>query len=460
MLNSKAFIVIFLLLFSFILKAQDLHPIPSEDPKNLLEFFKGGEMEGHVRNFCMSTINKGELKDYYANATGAAFEFNTMKWKGFSFGIKGIFTYNTFSNNLNENDLTANKSAKWEKELFDVLDPEKKNDLDRLEELHITYEYKNQKIKLGKIDIDKTPLINKRDGRMKPFVFRGVFGDFTLKKNHNVITGFIDGVSPRGMTEWFSFQNAIGLSNNGVQPNGEKANYLNKSNSGGVFFIGVNKKHSKNLTSHVWNFHFDNMINVTWLEVNAKYKNWFSGIQYVFEQGMKNQSNLNYSSRYFQPDEKAHVVSTQIGLKKQGLKSSFNYSHVFSSGRFLSPRELGRDRIFTSIPRSWLDGLANVNVYTVKTNFSPISKSKRLSFSQFSTYVDTKNNAKFNKYGIDSYVQLNNTVKYSFEKKMKGLTIELLHVWRGRLSQRPIQPEKEMNTYNFHQINLIANLKF
>lgn len=445
--------------FHFV-SAQKEHSKLTSEPRNLMEFLKNGEIEGHVRNFYMSTINKGALKDYFANASGAAFKFTTMRWKGLSFGIKGIFTYNVFSNDLNEKDLNANKSAKWEKELFDVLDPENKTDLDRLEELHLTYEYKGQKVKLGKIDIDETPLINKRDGRMKPFVFKGILGNFSVNKKHKIISGFINGVSPRGMTAWFSFKNVMGLNNNGLQPNGEEANYLNEFNSEGVFFMGVNTEYSKNISAQVWNFHFDEMINVTWFEVKGAYKNWFSGIQYVFEIGTKGQANLNYASRYYQPQEKTNVISAQIGLKNQRLKSSFNYTHVFSSGRFLSPRELGRDRIFTSIPRSWLDGLADVHVYTVKTSFTPAPKSKKVSFSQFTTYVDTKSDAQYNKYGIDSYVQLNNTVKYSFGKKMQGLSLELLHVWRKRLGEIPVQLEKEINTYNFHQINLIANLKF
>lgn len=61
----------------------------------------------------MATINDFELNDYYANATGAALGFITPEWKGLQVGVKGLFTFNTFSSDLNRTDSLSHGSAGW-----------------------------------------------------------------------------------------------------------------------------------------------------------------------------------------------------------------------------------------------------------------------------------------------------------------------------------------------------------
>ncbi len=64
--------------------------------RQLITIFEKAEVEGHIRNYFMSTINEGSLKDYYTNATGGAIGIKTLAYKGFRIGVKGIFTYQTF----------------------------------------------------------------------------------------------------------------------------------------------------------------------------------------------------------------------------------------------------------------------------------------------------------------------------------------------------------------------------
>ena len=57
----------------------------------LIRFFIEGEVHGNIRNFTMSTINQGLLSDYYANAMGASIHYETATFKGFKFGLNGLF---------------------------------------------------------------------------------------------------------------------------------------------------------------------------------------------------------------------------------------------------------------------------------------------------------------------------------------------------------------------------------
>ncbi|NNE26653.1 MAG: hypothetical protein HKN09_07400, partial [Saprospiraceae bacterium] len=138
---------------------------------NIKEWFRSGSIHGHFRNYFMTTVNSGSLNDYTANATGGALAFSTAEYYGFSIGVKGIFTFNTYDNELLRIDEASNKFANWETELFDLTRPEEKKDLDRLEELYLKYAFGNNYISYGKLDINKGPLLKRRDGRMKPFVY-------------------------------------------------------------------------------------------------------------------------------------------------------------------------------------------------------------------------------------------------------------------------------------------------
>ncbi len=77
----------------------------------------------------------------------------------------GFFIYNIKSSNLSEKDPVTNQPNRYEVSLFDLEDPENKNDIDRLEELYIKNTGNNFKITLGK-QLIQTPFINPQDSRM------------------------------------------------------------------------------------------------------------------------------------------------------------------------------------------------------------------------------------------------------------------------------------------------------
>ena len=67
---------------------------------SITDYFLHGHINGHIRNYFMTTINNGYLSDHYANATGGSIAYSTASWKGIHFGVKGIFTYNLLSSDL------------------------------------------------------------------------------------------------------------------------------------------------------------------------------------------------------------------------------------------------------------------------------------------------------------------------------------------------------------------------
>ena len=76
-----------------------------------------------------------------------------------------------------ERDELSHRTARFERQLFGITDPENHHDLDRLEELYINYRRKRISLTLGKQSI-YSPLVNPQDGRMKPYVLDGLWVDY------------------------------------------------------------------------------------------------------------------------------------------------------------------------------------------------------------------------------------------------------------------------------------------
>lgn len=280
--------------------AQENHIKDTVENKSLVSYLKEGEISGHIRNYFLMTENHNG-NDYYANATGGVLSYETKSYKGFQLGVSGIFTYKLFSSDLNKPYDQTNKSSRWEQELFDVNHKDNFKDLDRLEELYIKYHWKNSYVTYGKIPVEYTPLLNKSDGRMKPFAFQGGWLHHKNEKFQADIA-WIHKVSPRSMTEWFPMEEVIGITDNGYLPNGEKAYYKETTHSQGLAIVHLGKEF-KNLKVNFWNFHLDKFINTSWLQLEYAKKNWELGIIYSYQIPDAYQKTLAYKNRYVQPNE-------------------------------------------------------------------------------------------------------------------------------------------------------------
>jgi hypothetical protein len=428
---------------------------------NVREIFSEGHFHGHFRNYFMATDNRGDDHDFWTNATGGALHYSTANWKGFEAGVKGIFTYRTASSDLyNEEDPRA--SARWETELYDVHRPEVGNDLDRLEELYLRYRSNLFWVTYGKQNIDEGPLLLERDGRMNTFVYRGFWSGIETKK-HSVRLGFIDGVSPRGMTDWFSLNEAIGQGGNGFEPNGIPAEYHETSSTRGLAVVGYKYHSAETWTNQAWAYVFDRISSTYWFQSDWETDRFFAGLQYVHQHPLPKQSKLDYPERYLQPDERADVISGQAGFKKGRMRISGAYLHAFDNGRFLYPREMGRENFYVSQPRSWVDGLGKLDIYQIGAVYEfKKAKQKLLNFAIFLNRVETTglNNVEFNKYNLPVYNQVTSTITHQFGHLLKGLELSFLYVARLSEETGDMTPEEMAYRTNFHHFNLIANVNF
>lgn len=425
--------------------------------ESLTSLFTEGSLNGHIRTYFMTTLNEGDLKDYNALAVGGAIRFETAEFYGFHAGVAGIFTYRAFSSDLNKPDPTTGGTSKWERELFDVLEPDNYTDLDRLEELYIQYRFSRGSLRYGKLWIDDTPLLNRSDGRMKAFAFKGTWLDLYPNEHNGFSAAWLDRISPRSTVEWFDFHEGIGLANNGFQPDGREADYHGNQESEGVAYIGyLGRARHWAFQAHHWYVHHLN--HTSWVELGYHLPHWDLGLQYSLQFPDPFQKNLPYAQRYVQPWENGQVLSSNVSWRPGDWALRASYTHAFSSGRYLFPRELGRDHFFTSIPRSRLEGFGDADVVTLKGEYRErlSGLSGCLAFTHL--WGPQIANFTFNKYNLDTYWQVNTGVHYRFAGFFQGLRMDLLYVYRKNVNNR--EPEVIFNRSNLHQLNLVANFEF
>jgi hypothetical protein len=447
---------------------QEIHTTPhlwkgkksvAEDSTSLLFAFKHGKVHGNLRYFFMATENEGRLTDTYANAAGGGLFYETAAFKGFQIGVGGYFIYNIGSSDMLQADPYTQTTSRYEAPLFDLQNLGNKHDLDRLEELYLKYNFKKSHISIGK-QLINTPFINLQDGRMRPTEVGGLYGEIFTGEKNKLEGGYLYEISPRGTVDWFSIGESIGVYSNGINPNGSKANYKDHIESKGIFLLGYSHEVMQKQTLKFWNVYVDNVFNTTMLQWDGKMGYWTGGLQYTQQQAINSGGNEDPTKTYFSPDQKSRVLSMKIAYELENWKTSVNYTRITAAGRYLMPREWGRDPFYTFMPRERNEGLGDVNAWVGKINynFQQIPLKVNLSYGYFDL-PDVKNYA-MNKYGLPSYTQLNIDLSYEFTDFLEGLEIQLLYVNKANQGETYQNEKYIINKVNMSNYNLICNFHF
>ncbi|MAX79380.1 MAG: hypothetical protein CL843_04290 [Crocinitomicaceae bacterium] len=420
------------------------------------ELFSKGHIGGDIRYFFMGTNHVDHGEFYYANAIGGRLNYHTAEFHGFHLAIAGLFVFDLGSSEYEEEMLTL-----YERELFDLTHPHNRNDLDRMEELFIQYRYKNSFAKFGKMDIN-TPLMNPRDTRMKPYVFNGFWGEYNQIKNLRANAGWIYGASPRSTTHWFEFDDAIDLYQRGVTTSGVPIEETGGYTSKGVAIGGLTYQLAKGLSVQGWWYYMDQIANSMWLQTDIKRQlmpkwNWVAGAIYVHQTPIENDAEYSYMDE----GQVTDLYSGRIGLAGKRAEFYVNYTTVGNAGRFVFPQEFGRAKVYTLIPRGELEGMGNVSNLVLSGVYKP-KKLKDFTVQTAISVLDAPewDNAAKNKYGIPSYHHFTLDLGYRFHKLFEGLDVHALYVYKDATELNDFPETEDEVHFNFHQINLIANIYF
>ena len=434
------------------------------DSTSLLYAFKTGTTAGHFRYFFSQTTNEGALSDYYANAIGGGLRFETNSFHHFQFAVSGFYFFNIGSSQLHDPDPITGTLSRYEIGLFDVENPDNHEDMDRLEELYLKYNLKKGHLILGK-QLINTPLINIQDGRMRGTGVEGLWLDKKIANKWRFQGGVLTSISPRSTTKWYRGAESIGLYSQGLNPNGTPSNFKGNLELPYIAVTSFTWKPLQNLEYQAWDYHLPGMFNSTFHQVlqHTKFKHvkWQNGAQFIRQWALADGGNEDQSKTYMARGSKSMTFGFRSELEFANWHYSLNYNRITAEGRYLFPREWGRDPFFTFMPRERNEGFGDVHAFALKIeNQNPASIWRKSGFSfEYFQLPDVKDFA-LNKYGMPSYLQANLDLRVKLEKLMHGLEGQLLLVCKYGLGNTYDNPKYEINKVNLLLTNFVLNYHF
>lgn len=434
-----------------------------KDSVCLKDCFLQAHWEAHTRTFAMGTINEGALKDDYALASGAGIGVLTRPIYGFQVGVSGFFIYNVYSSKIDLPDSLTLSPNRYEVGLFDTENPKNRDDLDRLEELYLKYNFSKSAITIGKINVN-TPFLNPQDGRMRPTIEEGVWLNINESKKFGVNGGWFWKISPRSTVQWFSIANSMGINPSGVNIDGSKSDYNEHILSSGMAIANVYFQPNDNLKVNLWNGLLDNVMNTAMIEINTTQSlnektKLYQGVIYLHQDAINNGGNSDPKKTYINKGFQSNVISAQIGIKNKRINTSLNYTHISGDGRYLMPREWGKEPFYTFLPRERNEGLGNVHAFLLKTSLSAFDGKFKTGLGYGYYQLPDVKDYRLNKYGLPSYHQINYDASYSFRKFLKGLDLKVLVAYKLKEGETYNNLKYIYNKVNMFNFNFILDFK-
>lgn len=466
MMQIKIWYVLGVFLVSvYLVQAQDLKPIAEKDTNSLgYQLKKGGRFYAQARTYFSATINDGGLSDYYALGVGAGIGYETPRFfRYFRIGMSGYTMFNVASSDLIKADPRTNQVNRYEVGLFDIENPATHKDLNRLEELFVKVHISEKsKIVIGR-QIPQTPFINPQDGRMRPTLTEGAVIDFNEWKNLRLHGEYLWQIAPRSTIRWFDIGESIGVYPIGVGTNGEVSKYKNNTRSDGIGILGLTYQ-KKNWDLQAWNTYVDNIHNTGLLKIEWKARSvagkiWLIGGQFLHQNTIGNGGNEDPGKAYAQKNNQANIISGRLGQQSGKFTWFLNATRITDKGRYLMPREWGKEPFYTFMPRERNEGFGDLTALTVNTIFNTRNNIKVELSAGYFQLPDVKNFA-LNKYGMPSYTQLNMMLNYQFRNYMKGLNLLLLIMRKDEIGETYENDRFIFNKVNMTHLNLIINYQY
>lgn len=434
------------------------------DTTTLRHFLQTGKFYGQARSYWSATLNEKGFTDYYAWGSAFGIGYETPKiFKHFQMGASGSFIFNLASSDLSKPDPATGLPNRYEVGLFDIESPDKRRDLNRLETFFVkAYVGKKSVLTVGR-QIPQTPFINPQDGRLRSTLTEGAVIEFNEWKYLKLHAEYLWGISPRSTMRWFGIGESMGIYPVGVGTDGKPSRYKGQTDSGYIAMLGAIFK-KKQWDIQIWDTYTANVLNTAFIKVEWKSAansrpNWMAGMQLLKQNTTGNGGNTDALIAYAKPGSGSLAISGRIGRQSTRFEWYLNGTHISARGRYLMPREWGKEPFYTFMPRERNDGFGDLTAATVNTRFKP-EKRVAVELSGGYFHLPDIRNSSLNKYGMPSYSQVNLGINYQFEQYLKGLNVLLLIVRKDKMGETYENGRYVFNKVNMIHANLILNYQF
>ncbi len=451
---------------------------------DLSSAFKEGKASGQIRYYFMDEDNKGSLKDYFGSAIGGTLKYETASLYGFKAGA-AFYTTHFLNDNVsstNTEPTAGGRGSRYVSGLVDAANTDKES-VTNLGEAYISYELSKTKATVGRMKLN-TPFINPQDGRMIPTFEQGAWLSTKEIKDLEVQAGYINAFWNRSTSEWRSVGKSLGygyLQGNAPLSTTTASNYgSDNTKTGGVYVASAAYSGVPDSKLELWDYYVQNVFNLAYLEGNyaKKVDNFklLAGAQYIAQgevgDGGNDEDNAagataaQKAKSYMLKGERSESYGAKVGFGYKDSLLTIAATKTTNRGRFLFPREWGKEPFFTFQKRERTDGSGGTTAWlvTYDQDFKSIGLdgfSSTIGYGRY--YKQDAKNWVLNKYGVPSYAQMDIDVFYKFKGPLKGLMLEYLFARKYAIGETY---ENNTNTnfvftkngMNIH--NLILNYNF
>ncbi|MEO8590239.1 MAG: hypothetical protein ABI432_12775 [Flavobacteriales bacterium] len=441
--------------------------IPSDDSlrsrSKLYDVMKRGEVEGRFRQYNMLTINDGAPTDYHAIAFGGALGFTSQRWQGARFKLSGGYTFHLATSDLTQPDPVTGLPNRYEIGLYDVGDPRQTNDLVYLLEFQLDWLSHNGRTNLvfGKQELN-TPFLNTQDGRMHPSLFDGLWGKHRTRGGTALEGGWLYRVAPRGSSEWFSVAESMDVYPAGRNVHGEASAHGEVLESAGIFAMSVKQPLTRKLSATLWDVYTENTFNSVLLRFDAggKEDRWSLSGMAVRQDPAAHGACAEDSLAYMPSSEASCAFSGRLRNVLGRFRWQLNYTRITAHGRYLMPREWGRDPFFTFLPRERNEGAGDVHAATLNLIWEDVRSGWRFEVDGGLYRMPAITDARLNKYAMPSYAQVAINTQYQFRGGWKGLALQLLMLGKMAMEDSALTEKQSFNKVDMLHADLIINYMF
>ncbi|MCC5930783.1 MAG: OprD family outer membrane porin [Cyclobacteriaceae bacterium] len=429
--------------------------------RSFSKFLSDGKFEIHTRSFFMATINKGDLLDYSTLAIGGGLGYVSPVFKGFQLGMSGFFVFQIFENNVTIRDPLTNGVNRYELLLYDMNDPSNTRDLDRLEELYIRYNRKKTRITFGRQKV-MSPLLNEQDNRMRPNIFSGLRLEQQMG-NWQLGAAWFTAATLRGTVDWYNIENSYGVYPFGRNESGLPSEYKGNISSRGLGFTSLNYR-KDNVNFQNWTYLAENVFALNFSQLDYEHAlegfSLVGGLQGFYQQAAGNGGNPERNKAYINPEEQSSGAGMRLGIKYHRHSVHFNGLNISSRGRFLFPREWGRETFYVSLPRERHEGLGGMSAASLQ--YINELQPEVLKFWLGAGIVRNPSVESFrlNKYGVPSYYHFVGVVDYSPVGFLEGMDFKLMIVNKTARDRHNIENIYRINRVDMWNFNFVMDYRF
>lgn len=153
------------------------------------------------------------------------------------------------------------------------------------------------------------------------------------------------------------------------------------------------------------------------------------------------------------------LVSARARMNLGRFRWQVNYTRITSDGRYLMPREWGRDPFYTFLPRERNEGLGDVHAATLNLIWRTKS-GWRIQADAGRYWLPAASDARLNKYAFPAYQQFDVNAQYQFTGAWKGLAAQFIYLVKLPVEGTAFTTKQAVNRVDMQHAELILNYAF